>query len=211
MSIPTKLAYHISTNKIIHIDQAENGLACGCECITCNERLEAIQGEKRDWHFRHNKNKDCTGSQETALHQLGKQILIDNTEIVIPEIGAITYTNPVAEKGVHSTRPDVTATHNGQSIYFEIAVTHFIEKDKETFFRDGSHKCVEINLSIANTRSFEEVKQLVLAETHNKKLFGWGITKSIDVNNTPNWGNRFLIGGLIAGLLYLLFGRNNRD
>jgi competence protein CoiA len=208
MSIPTKLAYHIDTKKIIHVDQAGNGLACGCECIKCEERLEAIQGEIRDWHFRHHKNKECTGSQETALHQLGKQILIDNNEILIPEIGPITYTNPVAEKGFYSTRPDVTAVYNGHNMYFEIAVTHFVEKNKETFFKNGSYKCIEIDLSTTNVDSFEEVKRLVLIETSNKKTWGFEIQKTTDTKSW-NYGKLLLIAGIFIGLWYFIFGRRN--
>ena len=40
------LAIHQPSAKIIHIDNALNGLACNCVCQECGGILEAIQGKK---------------------------------------------------------------------------------------------------------------------------------------------------------------------
>lgn len=194
-----KLAFHLPTQKIIHIQYAENGLSCNCECFDCKEKLEAIQGEIRDWHFRHNSNKNCNGGQETALHQLGKQILLDNNQITIPVYGIINYSNPIAEQEFYSTRPDVTAIFNEQNIYFEIAVSHFVEKDKETFYATGQHRCVEIDLSNADMTSYEKIKSIILIETNNKKLFGWKQPQNKQDADSS------LVGKLALGTLLLLF------
>ena len=200
-----KLAYHTPTSKVIHIDTADNGKACNCECLNCKEKLIAVQGDIRDKHFRHNINLNCNGSQETALHQLGKQILVDNYQIVIPRYGAINYLNPVAEKEFCSTRPDVTATYDHENIYFEIAVKHFVEKDKETFFTTGQHKCVEIDLSDSETASYEKIKHLVLLETSNKKLFGWDQPQNLE-QTSDNWFSKITIGVLLLLIANWLFG-----
>lgn len=169
-----KLAYHTPTGKIIHVDKSENGKACNCKCLKCNENLIAIQGDIRDKHFRHETDVLCNGSQETALHQLGKQILLENNQITIPKYGIIKYSDAVEEKEFSTIRPDITARFDDQNIYFEIAVNHFIEQDKKSFYVDGQHRCVEIDLSNADFVSYEEIQNRVLNEINNKKLFGWG-------------------------------------
>jgi hypothetical protein len=204
----TKLAYHLPTQMVIHIDKAENGLACNCECTECKERLEAVQGQIREWYFRHDSNTKCRGGQETALHQLGKQILVENNQIAIPEKGLINYSSPIAEKGFYSTRPDVTAIYNEKKIYFEIAVSHFVEKEKEAFFTDGQHKCVEIDLSDADATSYDHIKNLVLFETTNKKLFGWDRSNTVETNDGGIF--KFAFGAFLLFILYQIFGRQKK-
>jgi len=204
-----KLAYHTQTAKVIHIDHAENGRACQCECMKCNEKLIAVQGDIRVKHFRHDKNPDCDGSQETALHQLGIQILVENNQIAIPIIGLIDYSNAIEEKKFYATRPDVTAIYREQSLYFEIAVNHFMEPDKDLFFTTGHHKCVEIDLSAADTFSYEKIKNSVLIETSNKKLLGW---EQVQISPPPihNWIGKIAIGTLFLLIVDWVFNRPRR-
>ena len=173
MTNTIKIAYHLPTQKFIHIDNASNGLSCNCECLKCNERLEAIQGEVRTKHFRHHTNLSCEGSQESALHDLGKQILVDNSQINLPDIGTISYSSPVAEKRLEAKRPDVSATFEGEQIFFEIFVSHAVDSGKEKIFVDRKHKSVEIDLSDCRTSIFDEIKKIVIDETDKKKVFYW--------------------------------------
>lgn len=168
-----KIAYHPTTNKFLHIDNAENGLACNCVCWKCNERLEAKQGEIREKHFSHHTNLNCEGSQETALHEQAKQILVNNLQLNVPEHGRVTYSNPVAEKILEQFRPDVSATYDGMPIYFEVFVSHAVDSGKEMFFKLGKYRSLEIDLSNCTTTSFDEIKKLVLEEINNKKVFHW--------------------------------------
>jgi hypothetical protein len=193
-----KLAYHRATDKILHIDNAKNGRSCDCECIACKENLIAVQGEVREKHFRHDINQNCLGAQETALHQLGKQIVIEQNQIEIPGHGMINYSEAIAEKKLYSTRPDVTAIYNHQEIYFEIAVKHFIEKDKALFFITGNHKCVEIDLSSAETDTYKKIEHLVIYESKNKKLYGW--KEFIPEQSNDNWIVK-IVFALILGFI----------
>jgi len=203
----TKLAYHKSSTKVIHIKSADRGQACGCICLECSENLEAAQGNIRDWYFRHVVNVDCRGGQETALHELGKQILIENSQIKLPKQGIINYSDPASEKTFISTRPDVTAIYNGQKIYFEIAVKHFVEDDKKDFFNNGQCKCVEIDLSNVDTSSYEIIKEAVLNETSNKKLYGW---ENIEKPAEIDWFSIAMIGSLFA-LIFGLFRKTRKS
>lgn len=203
-----KLALHSTSDKIIHIDNAERGKACNCVCLKCGEPLIAAKGKIREKHFKHTANINCTGSQETALHRLGKQILLENSNIVLPRIGNITYSDPVAEKSFLTTRPDVTAIYNGEQVFFEIAVTHLIKENKAKFLTDGSHKCVEIRLHIQDAESYDRVSQLVLSEPFNKSLLGWDLSKSEEINknskpissNSNNYD--WILIPIVLGIIY---------
>ena len=67
-----------SSNKLKHIDAVENGMACGCVCPCCKERLMAKHGgTKRMHHFAHASGVDCEGAYETMLHLLAKERIQD--------------------------------------------------------------------------------------------------------------------------------------
>ena len=168
-----KIAYHSASKEFIHIDNAQNGLNCGCVCKQCDEPLEARQGQVRDWHFKHHINVNCTGSQETALHELAKQILVRNGSIEIPKYGRISYSEAFAEKKLEQIRPDVSAIYNNQPIYFEVFVSNAVDLGKEKFFKMGKHRSLEIDLSGCTTSSFKEIEELVIDKTNNKKVFFW--------------------------------------
>lgn len=193
-----KLAQDIFTSKIIHIDNASNGISCNCKCLECSETLIAVQGKKNEYHFRHDKNNDCKGSQETALHMFGKQVILENKEINLPKIGSINYSNPRAEISLSQFRPDVTVFHNEEDIYFEVAVSHYIEPQKKEYYESNKLKCVEIDLRDFDLKSTsKEIKDFILKQTRNKKLYGWKLKND---KNETNWVINAL---LIAGIIYV--------
>jgi len=181
-----KIGLHKPTGQFMHVDKASNGLSCDCECLKCGEKLEAIQGEIRAKHFRHYTDKDCDGSQETALHELGKQILIENTQVQIPQFGLISYTEPVAEKRLEKIRPDVTAKYSDQSVHFEIFVSHMVEDKKDNFIKEKQLRCVEIDISDEKTSTYEEIKRKVLETVENKRIIFWETEKVQQTNNESN-------------------------
>lgn len=164
--------------QFIHIDSiapTDRQVRDNCYCWKCNEKLEAVlefKDKSRIKFFRHN-NSDCKGSQETALHELAKQILVTGTHLATKEHGLIDYMGAVAENRLEQKRPDVSAIFEGKPIYFEVYVSHAVDSGKEKFFIGGKHRSLEIDLSDCTTTSFDEIKRLVLEETSNKKIFYW--------------------------------------
>lgn len=205
MTSIVKIALHRLTGQFMHIDNASNGLSCDCECLKCGEKLEAIQGEIRTKHFRHHSNKDCQGSQETALHELGKQILVQHGQIKLPSIGQISYSDPKAEQKFERIRPDVTALYHEQPIYFEIFVSHLVDDKKDKYINEKQLKCVEIDLSSELTSTYDEIKQKVLDTIENKRIVFWEpekLHKDIPSNEFSFAGVLAFIG-LIVGLSWL--------
>jgi phage antirepressor YoqD-like protein len=169
-----KLAKHRFTGKIMHIDKARNGLSCDCICEKCGERLEACQGSKRDWHFRHHTNINCLGSQESALHKLAKQLILANNEIRISTDRVLFYSDAVEEEALGLFRPDAKIVSNGENVFFEILVTNPVSLIKESFFKTGEHKSIEIDLrNVSPELSYDEIKNLVLERSNNKRIIFW--------------------------------------
>ncbi len=170
------------SNVAVHVKDVERGHECNCYCTECNGDFLAIQGvsiNRRQWHFRHaTKNTGCSGGLETILHQRAKQVLEKGTIIHTKLKGALFYSNPVAEKPLFSIRPDVSAEHNGSSIYFEVAVTHFLEESKRDDIIDKQLRCIEINLSkLSVDSSDEELEYAVLKDVSNKEIIFWSISE----------------------------------
>lgn len=120
MSAKLSYAFHEPTSRYIYIKDAENGLKCNCRCEKCKERLEAIQGNQRDQHFRHYIKTDCGGAPETAIHKYAKQIIAEHSEI--QAVGCkIKYSHPRIEKRLENKiTPDITVCVNDSDTYFEI-------------------------------------------------------------------------------------------
>lgn len=186
MTNPIKIAIHKPTDKFVHIDTIvsnDKEIRRHCYCLKCAEKLEAVlefKDPNRIKFFRHDKNPNCEGAQETALHELAKQILVTNTCIATKEHGVISYTGAVAERRLEQKRPDISASYDDKPIYFEVYVTHLVDIGKEKFFIAGRHRSLEIDLSDCTTTSFDEIKKLVLDETSNKKIFFWQVEQDAE-------------------------------
>ena len=87
-SVGVQLQYGVRDGKILHISELtekDKGLACFCRCPACEGELEARLGSKRRHHFAHYKEAcNIAAAQQTALHLLAKEILIENRHIMLP-------------------------------------------------------------------------------------------------------------------------------
>lgn len=170
-----KLATYKPNNEIIHIDTVdeEREKRKDCFCTKCNKKLEAVldfQDYERSPFFRHSDKSNCEGAQETALHLLGKQILLDHTKINLPQLGILEYSNPVAEKRVEKIKPDVSVVSNNKPFYFEVFVSNEVNSKKEKYIIKNNLNCVEIDLSKNKESSLEEIYFKVLEDVLNKKF-----------------------------------------
>lgn len=192
MSNPIKIAIHKPTEKFIHIDSInpkDKELRKNCYCLKCDEKLQAVlefQDIDRIKFFRHDLNPNCEGSQETALHELAKQILLDNLYVTTKEYGRISFSDAVPEKRLEQKRPDITATYDNRKIYIEVYVSHAVDSGKKKFFVDKKKRSLEINLSDYTTSDEKEIKRLVLDEVYNKEIFYWQDEKQIEEKAVQN-------------------------
>jgi hypothetical protein len=198
MPNPIKIAIHKLTEKFIHIENIDPNnkeLRRNCYCLKCDEKLQAVlefQDTDRIKFFRHDTNPNCEGSQETALHELAKQILLDNLYITTKEYGKISFSNAVAEKRLEQKRPDITATYDNREIYLEVYVSHAVDSGKKKFFIDKKNRSLEINLSNCATSDVTEIKRLVLDEVSNKEIFYWQDEKQIEEITAKDGVTKFI-------------------
>lgn len=168
-----RYAYQEGLKKIIHVSMAQRGLSCGCVCADCGTALEAVKGHKRIHYFRHANGKDCSG--ESAIHLYAKQVIAEGNTIRLPG-ERIAYEAVRLEQVLGTRRPDITVRAGGEQLHFEIRVTNAVCEDKRRFYRDGQHRCVEIDLSDRRLWLLppEELKELILEDSSNKHIIYWG-------------------------------------
>lgn len=168
---------HVPTQKvrfITDVDKSMRGSACNCTCFGCGEPLIAALGEINIDHFRHAGASECRGGQETAIHEAAKEILVEKCFMNTTRFGTIHFTHAFAEEQLASKRPDVTAVFQERPIYFEIAVTHFIDKQKTNFYIEGKQRSIEIDLSKLNRLALkDEIEKTVLLALDNKTIIYW--------------------------------------
>lgn len=167
-----KYALDSATNNVVFIDNAERRFY---KCQKCQQQLIPVKGEarKKEWHFRHKDESNCSGGQETLIHKLAKNIICENYKITISD-ETLIYSLARQEERFDSIIPDVTVLSDGSNIYFEIAVTNPIDILKENFYKSGRHKSIEIDLTdISYNISPDDLKHKVLCQTNNKRKIFW--------------------------------------
>jgi hypothetical protein len=69
---------------VVHVSQVTRGLDCGCICFRCGGVLVARKGVRREHHFAHYGDSDCSGAAESLLHRLAKDLLSNATALALP-------------------------------------------------------------------------------------------------------------------------------
>lgn len=206
-----KYALGRTTGESVFIDNASNGISCNCVCANCGKIMIAVQGEqrKREWHFRHHEETNCTGGQETAIHKFAKQIIVENNQIAIPN-EVLIYSQARQEESFLSIIPDVVVVSNNCNVFFEVTVTHGIDAFKRGVYLNGQHKSIEIDLrEIAYDISPDELKKMVLHQINNKRKIYWQSEEKKKEEEIPLLVK---IGFFFLGFLLLksLFTKKNR-
>ena len=157
MSALLTMAFDIN-DILVNIDSVQRGIKCKCHCPKCNKPLYAKNGgSKREHHFAHAHGCNCEGYYETTLHKLAKQIIKENSVIMLPESedqtkpsGLVALRNVEIEKwdDFFHIKPDVEAVlENGQRILIELLVTHKVDSKKYNIITENNLLCVEIDLN----------------------------------------------------------------
>ncbi len=176
---------------VVHINEVENGLACGCSCPSCGERLMAKQGAKTAHHFAHEGGSECTGGVQTALHLAAKVILTREKRMVLPALcvtasasdaDGISHraTASLASKQVvfneiseevrfGSVIPDILAKVGERMLFVEVAVSHFVDDEKVRRISEVGVATIEIDLSgIADGWDWTSLVDAVVKKADNK-------------------------------------------
>ena len=179
--------------RIRAVDEVARGLACQCVCSVCGESVIARQGEIRGWHFAHVSGADCAGAAESALHLAAKQLLEDAGGMMVPEqfeyfdvrlpdnkIHRSEVREPASwvdfefaeqEKPYFGLRPDVFVMVGNRVLFVEIAVTHFLGREKIDRIDELGVAALQIDLASMEREhwDWETLRELVVDGEHNKE------------------------------------------
>lgn len=166
------IPFGLKDNKIYHVQNVPNGLACGCICPNCRKPLIAKNdGEVRGPYFSHGKNTECTDYQVmTYLHQYAQQLIESECRLVLPEFsktpqitlkdGSILTGNLVRKEEIEAHfdnvkrefswnqfRIDCCAKIQQRTLFIEITVTHQNSLEKIMAIEDANQSALEITLT----------------------------------------------------------------
>lgn len=155
--------------QIRHVDEVKRGLACECRCPACNQTVMAKQGDIKGWHFAHVSGVDCKSAGETAIHQAAKQLILEEKGILVPVINIsadyqlpdgrrgnatvsrpemwLDFTHVEAEVRIGDIQPDIVGYLDEKMFFIEIAVWHFVDRDKQGKLLNAGIPTLEIDLS----------------------------------------------------------------
>jgi len=87
MARTLKNPYGLLGGNVVTADIVDRGLACGCTCPDCGERLIANHGTGiKQPYFSHESGAECEAAYETALHLLAKEVLAEERRILLPPL-----------------------------------------------------------------------------------------------------------------------------
>jgi competence protein CoiA len=187
-----------STNRFIHVSEAERGLACDCRCAVCGEPVIARQGDVREHHFAHTSNDEaCASSYESDLHRFAKRVIVEANGLVVPVNAAaasvlglgdddglrilLACTGIEEEVAVGDRRPDLlAATTAGASVAIEIAYSSFCDAHKRHDYEDLHLPALEIDLRTFTPNTFDvaRVKQALLEDVACKSWL-WPVRSKV--------------------------------
>jgi hypothetical protein len=175
------LVAELGDGRLLHIDDARSGLACGCTCPGCGRAMVAKKGHVQTHHFAHHAQQDgrtCISAGETALHKFAKRILDERLEIALPSmvvsehgdrevvVGAErrTFDRAVLEARDGQIVPDVVLILRDRRLIVEFKVTHACDEQKIARIRAMDVGAIEIDLSAYRDETLAEIGDRILYE-----------------------------------------------
>lgn len=186
--------------KLIHARDVATGLACGCTCPGCGERLRAhhpgpdVPGRRRQrrHHFKHHRTAACSGAMESVVHLLAKDSLLAADRLRLPAGAArvegmeprpvleqrdFSYERPEDEvRAYDGFVPDAVIRRGDAELLVEFWWRHQTERDKVALIRAQDRSCVEIDLRRMPLHATdEEQRRFVLFDAprhwlHNRRI-----------------------------------------
>lgn len=81
----SKLTYALTEDgQTVHISEVARGLACGCVCPACGDKLIARKGDETEHHFAHSGGDDCRYGFTSSLYAAFHRFLSRQGWIMLP-------------------------------------------------------------------------------------------------------------------------------
>lgn len=181
------LPFGLRDGKLVHISDVNSGLACNCFCPGCGAVLVARKGEQKIHHFAHYNSEECAHGFETAIHIAAKDLLENRKEFTIPHLVAklheldfedhliaesrvVKFDNVYLEKVVDNIVPDVLVEIGSKKLLIEIAVTHYVDEEKQVKIENLGISTVEVDLNfLKKDFNFKDLEFYLIRDTSCKK------------------------------------------
>ena len=179
---PYNLTFALKDGKMLHISEAQKGLACGCCCPACGAKMVAKKGRKKMHHFAHYSSVNCEYGYETSLHLVAKEIISKSKKFVIPAVyinDQVTHEKkkvPSKEIKVDEVRlekrydefiPDIVLVSGEKELFVEIYVSHKVTDEKLAKIKKIKTSVIEIDLNQYNREvNFENLSRILLEESY---------------------------------------------
>jgi Competence protein CoiA-like family len=201
-----------AADKLVSIQEAENGIACKLRCPACSEPLVAKQGQQIQWHFAHASGLNCEGAIETALHRLAKEIIANASRIRLSDNEYFAFSTANIEAPIDNYRVDVllTNTLTSQQLIVEIFVTHLATASKINQLNHLDYTVLEVDLSAEDPNiEVSKLTDLVLECPSNRELHK---PRAPIVGFVPkiNWGAVAIALIALAVFVWFVFLKNRR-
>ncbi len=156
-----KLGKDKITGKAVYIEDASNGLSCGCVCFDCGKDFEAVQGKRNEWHFRHHHDEEttCTGGQEIALLSLESRVKSQ----AVPSDNGLLFSFE-EESGVTESNQTTEITKQPTLNVFMQDIALMTDSDKKTEKEEDKNKVVLMTIHASKGLEFKYVYIVGLEE-----------------------------------------------
>ncbi|WP_394151079.1 hypothetical protein [Vibrio maritimus] len=166
------IPFGLKEGKIHHVKNVPNGLACGCICPNCENKLVAKNnGEQKRPHFAHAVDAECSNYDVMSyLHRYAQQLLETECSVILPEFffsPEVTLIDFSVLRGQSISYPAVRVlfdtvqseyawgkyrvdTHGrvkNRSLFIEVTVTHENEPEKIAAIVEQGKPAIEIVLT----------------------------------------------------------------
>jgi len=190
-------SYQVFGNKdgqVVHISDVSRGLSCSCVCPHCISPLIAKKGSKNIHHFAHvASDADCGYGDQTALHLLAKEILLNEKNLVLPQlhVSAVAFDVNGNEHNASKTIPpyrllidqiedevvldgivpDIIIRSGAKELLVEIAVTNFVNDRKRNWLEQRDKASIQIDLSKyyqSGDWDFDKIRHIIVESVVEK-------------------------------------------
>jgi len=179
------------TDDVKFIDEVARGKDCSCVCADCGMRMIANKGKIKSHYFSHESDSECKG--ETALHRGAKRILLEKKYITVtnPSTGrseTVRFKSGTDECGLRTKNGRLKIvdclmyvdSKSEEKLAIEIKVTHAVEEDQKTIFKELNVPCIQIDISHLNKKSIAPTMEMIEKEVCQEPKNGEWIHNRLD-------------------------------
>jgi len=174
---------------LAHISEVDNGKACNCACLACDELLIARQGDVREHSFAHQSGSQCHNALDAMMNGVAAMLIERRQRFVTPVLrveagvegpfGLIADTRfqpavqvPVERVELARQAPwkhsCVVATVKGHTLLIHIALRRPASASKVARLRELGQAAVEVDLSRAAPRTIAELAEILFGVDERK-------------------------------------------